>query len=240
MQILNKKKFENHLVVLCFLTLIFLVQPAMSAPTISIAAENHSVNGLLPGNVMLDITASGMSSTLLGGFQLDINFDPNFFAYGGSGVLGSNLGVFNSSSNTEALGGIDFSNPGEIKLYEVSLLDTATLQTLQTTDSYLLAKIRLVTLPQDPLSFPGPNYLGNIYQWVTLNNINSNDPNVFATLYADELGNQVNIDVAGSQTADVISFVPEAPSLALLFIGLLAMGNAGLNNNMVITRRNYA
>jgi hypothetical protein len=207
--------------------IIIAATPALAIPIISVKATPDRLNGLLPANVTVDINISGIHTSdpnaLLGGFQFDLTYDPNFlYLPAGRIGFGTALGVVRN--NLEAIGFTDSSTPCTItpslctiKFYEVSLLESSLLEPRQQSDTFKLATLVFASQPQNLSSFPdlGNIGLGNLFTHVSLKNI----------VLSDALGNSLGF--APSITSATITFVPEPTIFGLLVLGAIGIGFTG-------------
>jgi len=197
---------------------------SLAIPVVSIDAPErvgaHS-------NVFVNIIISGLQSdgsdTLLGGFQFDFFYDPDFLVFNaGRGGFGSGLG---NPYTGQAVTDIGFSSADSlnvINLYEASLLEADPetclfctgpfLEDLQT-DSFTLAT--LVFYPNPNLVFPdtpaGPG-TGNLTTGVAIHNI----------VLSDAFGNHLP---ANETAGAFITIVPEPNSFILISIGLVGLAS---------------
>ncbi|MCG3201216.1 MAG: hypothetical protein NFCOHLIN_01082 [Gammaproteobacteria bacterium] len=113
--------------------------PSAAAPLLSVSPASQTVTGGSPVTLNLDISGLDLS-TSLGGFDVDIGFDPSVLTFNsasfGDPVLGDQLDLsLLGLNNPTATPG-----PGNINLIEVSFDDEATLL-LQQADAFTLVRL---------------------------------------------------------------------------------------------------
>ncbi len=181
------------------LVLLGLTGQASALPIITLAPQVEKIH---PGdNLFVDVNVSGLGNTPLGAFSMDVLFSPalNFLpSASGANTFGSALGDVNAG---EAEVGADPWVPGSGKFsfYEVSLLDSATLDALQGDD------FRLATL-----AFNLP-YVNTLPTGASIFLSTSN------VVLSDDLGNQL---ITGNNPGAIVK-VTEPSVFLLLGLGLI-------------------
>jgi hypothetical protein len=194
-------------------TLLVILMSAVCAgqvhanPVVSILPADQVIEG--PGSFSATLRISGLHtdnpSLLLGGFSLDLVFDPAVLTYlpfppaGWGGALGN-------VATGEALSGIDSSTPGILRLSEVSLLEAD---------------------PDTCLLCSGPflkNLQGSSFNLLTLRffdaaSSGSTQLQIANALFADADGNPITLDATNGATVRV----PEPGNLAMIGLGMAAM-----------------
>lgn len=183
---------------LCTMAMILATLLALpQAQAISITLEPRTGRVFSPpANVFFDVDISNLGSNVLGAYSLDVHYDPTLFNFlalvpaGWGGALGN-------VRNGEALGQLDLSTPGLIRISEVSLLDDAALDVLQLPGSNRLLTLGLYAFNTD-FEFP--------------TTIVSADNFVLSDGAGDRL-------IPSSERAALVFRVPEPSTPALLVIG---------------------
>lgn len=121
------------------------------AHALLIEIEPDSLDVTVGDPVSLDIFARSLDTDLIGGFDIDLAFDGDQLAFNsvsfGTGLGDPDPDLFDSLVDT-CLGGELFcpADLGQINLFQVSLLDSATLAALQPGNDLLLFNIVFDTL----------------------------------------------------------------------------------------------
>lgn len=180
--------------------LLGLCGQVFALPIISLVPDHSKIHA--GENLFIDVRVSGLQSvdtnSLLGGFSMDLLFDPNLNFLPISSSYGSGLGDPNDTNETLVSGVL---GTGVFSFDELSLLDSSALDLLQS-DSFSLAT----------LAFYLP------YQ----NSLQSGSSIVFSTnnvVLSDVGGNQMITGVNPSATV----VVSEPPIFLLLLIGLVPL-----------------
>ncbi|MGE0825955.1 MAG: PEP-CTERM sorting domain-containing protein [Candidatus Binatia bacterium] len=181
-------------------------QIVQSAPIISVVSQPPPPNNQLPkvhipGNVFVNINISGLGSDILGAFDLDVVYNPDFLVFTlGLSSPGTALGTL---SQGEAIADLDSSTPGIINFAEVSLLEASALDALQN-DTFTLAT----------LGFFAPTLPPAINQIATTIGAGN-------FIFSDALGNEI---VPQNPSAGAAILLVPIPSTWLLFsVGLIGL-----------------
>lgn len=191
------KKFFGVFVLLVTLTMSGKTSQASIMLSLDPSDQSIGVGDIATVDLNISGLASGEAPTL-GGFMLDINYDPTILAFD-SLVFGPYLG---DPATSEADISTDASVSGVVNFYEVSWLSTSDLDTLQPS-IFTLATLRFKGLSE------GTSDLG-------LENVVLSDAPGTGTL--DAILNDGQVTVAKATTA-----VPEPATLSLLALGVIGL-----------------
>jgi hypothetical protein len=198
------------------LQIIFLVAlmsgQAAATPTLSLLPDFQKMHP--PQNLFVDVVISGLQSggtnTLLGAFDLTIQFDPNVLSLLTGAPSGLGTGLGNPTDPSETLVGANIPSPGTFNFFEVSLLEGSASTCIFCIGPYL-EDLQGDTFSLATLAFFAPGSSAN----PSFTNILITDA-VLGDANGDPISNPIirNASVA----------VPEPSSFLLLMGGLVAFG----------------
>ena len=138
---LTSKYLKRSMPVACLLMIAFFVSSANAVITVSLDPSTPKIHS--GKNLFVDINVSGLQwggvNTLIGAFDLDVNYESTLF----TPLLVPPVGFGTALGDIflgEAVGGVDTTTPGVINLFEVYLLTSLELAALQS-DSFTLATL---------------------------------------------------------------------------------------------------
>jgi hypothetical protein len=168
-------------------------RPALAT---SITFSPSTVNVGVGSSSSVDILVSNRGGVTIGGFGFDVLFNSADISVT-SVNYGTDLG--NPTDSSQTIVSTDLSVSGDASLLDLSLLSTSSLSALQTTDSFLLARI----------NFTGKTPSISSLQFSNLD-------------FTDAAGNVLSVTPAGG-TVDVLAStaVPEPGTMLLMGSGLM-------------------
>jgi hypothetical protein len=202
-------KLMKLLVVLCII--VFMHGQASATPTLSLIPDFQKIHP--PQNLLVDVVISGLQSggtnTLLGAFDLTVQFDPNVLSLftGAPSALGTGLGDPTDPSQTVI--GANIPAPGTFNFFEVSLLEGSAATCIFCIGPYL-EDLQGDTFSLATLAFFAPG---------------GSSPAFTNILITDEILSDANGNAIENPTIRNASVaVPEPSSILLLMGGLAAFG----------------
>lgn len=177
--------------------------PVLAVPVLTVERIGPPLIGA-GESAVFELRLSGLTDDILGGFSIDIGFDPAVLAFHPAASLNLQFDDYLGIPDTETVGIAEVSAPGVLHVDQVSLLEVSSLFLLQTDpNGQILPSLRLATLSFDGLA-RGTSLV---------------EPIIGSAVFVDSIGLPINVPLA---TGAVVS-VPAPGTLALLAAAALAL-----------------
>lgn len=176
---------------------------ALAAPVLTVERVGPPVIAL-GGSAQFELRLSGLTDEILGGFSIDIGFDPAVLAFHPAASLNLQFDDYLGIPDSETVAIAEVNTPGVLHLDQVSLLEVSSLFVLQTDlNGQVLPSLRLAMLSFDGLA-RGTSLV---------------EPIIGSAVFVDSIGLPIDVPLAAGAAVSV----PAPGTLALLAAAALAL-----------------